>query len=137
MKIDLLHLYIDSPWVMMVLGLATHLLLKAMKGKDTTKRNDDTFSAMSFINAYIAPLILSIITSFVFTVISIDNKWPVWVAYFMSLSSSSALYNIYPVITNPNLWKSIAGVFVSRVSPPNDTGTSQDNTPNDTPPKDE
>lgn len=137
MTIDTLHLYINSPWVMMVLGLATHLLLKAMKGKDTTKRNEEAFSAMQFVNSYIAPLILSIITSFVFTVISIDNGWPVWVAYFMSLSSSSALYNIYPVITNPNLWKSIAGVFVSRVSPPPNDTHSKDNPPNDTPPKDE
>jgi len=111
---------ISSPWVMMTLGLASHLLFKAMKGKDTTKRNEEKFSAEEFFRSYAAPFLFSLIASFIFTAISIDKGWPVWSSFFMSMASSSALYNIYPVITNPDLWKTIAGTVVKKQTPPDD-----------------
>lgn len=113
----------SSPWVMMTLGLITHLLLKAMRVKDTTKRVEDKFNASRFLKDYVAPLIFSVIASFIFTGISIEHGWPIWSAYFMSLSSSSALYNVYPVITNPSMWKSLAGMVAGRATgqtPPSD-----------------
>lgn len=114
----------DSPWVMMTLGLFAHLLFKAMKGKDTTKRKDESFSVAMFLRAYFAPLLFSVIASFVFTAISIDKGWPVWSSFFMSMASSSALYNIYPVIANPKLWTSLAATITGKASgqqtPPND-----------------
>lgn len=114
----------SSPWAMMILGLITHLLLKAMRVKDTTKRVENKFSTGKFLKDYVAPLLFSVIASFIFTGISIEHNWPVWVSYFMSLSSSSALYNVYPVITNPAMWKSIAQLLAGKVTgqqaPPSD-----------------
>lgn len=113
----------SSPWVMMGLGLITHLLLKAMRAKDTSKRVEESFSVIKFVKDYVIPFAFSLIASFIFTGISIEHKWPIWAAYFMSLSSSSALYNVYPVITNPALWKSLAGVITGRATgqtPPQD-----------------
>jgi len=113
----------DSPWVMMILGLVAHLSVKAMRAKDTTKRNEEGWNAARFSKDYLLPFIFSAIASFVFTAISIDKGWPIWASFFMSYASSSALYNIYPVITNPQLWTGIAGYFTSRITqtPPKDT----------------
>lgn len=113
-------LLMDSPWVMMALGLLCHILIKAMKVKDNTKRTDASWSLPQFVRDYVAPFIFSLIASFVFTGISIERGWPIWAAFFMSYASSSALYNIYPVITNPDLWKTIAGTFTKKVTPPTD-----------------
>jgi cytochrome bd-type quinol oxidase subunit 2 len=113
-------LLMDSPWIMMALGLVAHLLFKAMKVKDNTKRTEATWSLPQFIQDYVAPFVFSIIASFIFTGISIERGWPIWAAFFMSYASSSALYNIYPVITNPDMWKSIAQVFTKKVTPPSD-----------------
>lgn len=114
------ELLMQSPWVMMVLGLLAHILLKAMKVKDNTKRTDSNWSVAQFARDYIMPLAFSIIASFIFTGIAVDKRWPLWSAFFMSFASSAALYNIYPVITNPDLWKTIAGVFTKKITPPTD-----------------
>ncbi len=120
---ELFDKLMSSPWVMMTLGLITHLLLKAMRIKDTSKRVEEPFSALRFVKNYVVPLVFSVIASFIFTGISIEHGWPIWASYFMSLSSSSALYNVYPVITNPAMWKSFAGVLTGKVvgqTPPPD-----------------
>lgn len=110
------NILMSSPWVMMTLGLITHFLLKAMRVKDSTKRVEEKFSVGKFIKDYVIPFVFSLIASFIFTGISIEHNWPVWVSYFMSLSSSSALYNVYPVITNPAMWKSIAQLLTGKVT---------------------
>lgn len=114
------ELLMHSPWVMMALGLASHLLFKAMKVKDNNMRAEEPWSVGSFARKYLAPFLFSLIASFIFTAIAIEQKWPFWAAFFMSYASSSALYNIYPVITNPDMWKSIAQAFTKKVTPPTD-----------------
>lgn len=106
----------ESPWVMMLAGLVMHLLFKLMKAKDSTKRNEQSWQWSLFIRHYVAPLVFSVIASFIFTGISIERGWPIWAAFFMSYASSSACYNIFPVITNPKLWQSLAGRVVGAVA---------------------
>jgi len=121
---ELFDKLMSSPWMMMSLGLVSHFLLKAMRVKDTSKRIEEKFSIVKFVRDYVVPLVFSVIASFIFTGISIDRGWPIWSAYFMSLSSSSALYNIYPVITNPAMWKSLASIVAGKATgqtpPPDD-----------------
>ncbi|HNI55126.1 MAG TPA: hypothetical protein PK511_11425, partial [Chitinophagales bacterium] len=63
----------SSPWMMMSLGLVSHLLLKAMRVKDTSKRIEEKFSIVKFVRDYVVPLVFSVIASFIFTGISIDR----------------------------------------------------------------